>query len=201
MPEADYLPQASAEPSNDKPWRRRKIAIVIFGFVVVAFFGGLFVLWPISGMRPVRVQGNAMAPTLSDGDRILIGRAGLLKRGDIVVFLFPVDQTKSFIKRIIGLPGETISIDHSGKAFINGSLFPGPYIQPDRQKYRRSVEELKIPGDAYFVMGDNRDASNDSRSWGTVPRHLIYGVVLTRYWHATAGITALSVTNNRKTAL
>lgn len=186
MSEPDYaFPQPSSDAPDKKAWYHRKLTIVLFCCLAIAFLAGVFLIRAVSGVHPIRVSGSAMEPTLSDGDRILVGRANQLKRGDLVVFQFPFDPSKSFIKRIVGLPGETISIDHKGKTFVNGSLIPEPYVPPDKQMYPRHVQELKIPDDEYFVMGDNRDASNDSRSWGTVPRRLIYGIVLTRYWHAT----------------
>jgi signal peptidase I len=137
----------------------------------------------------VRVEGVAMAPTLNDGDRIFISKqTGNLERGDIVVFYYPKDQTKSFIKRIIGLPGEMIDIDSNGGITINGSALDEGYVPAERSRNMRVKWEMvreewkQIEEGSYFVMGDNRDASNDSRSYGPVRKELIYGKVVDRYW-------------------
>jgi len=141
--------------------------------------------------QPVRVQGAAMSPTLKDGDRIFIRKHfSSLKRGDIVAFLYPEDRSKSFIKRIVGLPGETIDLDGEGHVTINGRPIEESYLQPRQNetakaRWQSVRQEFKhINPDCYFVMGDNRDASNDSRSWGAVPRTLIYGKFMSRYWSA-----------------
>lgn len=130
-----------------------------------------------------------MSPTLNDGDRIFIWkRFSSIERGDIVVFLYPADPSKSFIKRVVGLPGETIDMDADGRITINGRLIEEPYVLADRNqaalaRWRNMDEEFKrVSRDSYFVMGDNRDASNDSRSWGLVPKALIYGKFMSRYW-------------------
>ena len=122
-----------------------------------------------------------MLPALKDGDRIFIERNPRnLQRGDIVIFLFPVDQTRSYIKRIVGLPNETVEI-REGKVLINGRVLEEPYIDPKLNLSMRSAEEIKLPEDGYYVMGDNRDNSADSRYWGPVQRKLIYGKYMTKY--------------------
>ena len=133
-----------------------------------------------------------MSPTLKNGDRVFLWkRFSSLRRGDIVVFYYPEDTSKSFIERIIGLPGETIGLDYDARITINGQTIDEPYLQPQQNqaaiaRWRQTRQDFKqIKPDCYFVMGDNRDASNDSRSWGTVPRSLIYGKYLMRYWKAT----------------
>ena len=124
-----------------------------------------------------------MSPTFNDGDRIFVQRTlGKIERGDVVTFRYPKDTTKSFIKRIIALPGDTIRIDYRGELYINDKLAGEPYLSPERTRTPRMLEITTLKPDEYFVMGDNRDASNDSRSWGPVARKLIYGKVLWRYW-------------------
>lgn len=125
-----------------------------------------------------------MLPALSDGDRIVIERnPQKLERGDIIVFLFPEDQTKSYIKRIVGLPNEEIEIDE-GKVRVNGKPLDEPYVDAKLNLSARSITPLKLDPDNYFVMGDNRDNSSDSRIWGPVKLELIYGKYLKKYFDA-----------------
>ena len=122
-----------------------------------------------------------MKPTLNDGDRVMMtSRFDPLARGEIIIFYYPRDTSKSYIKRIIGLPGEEIEIDN-GKVFINGQLINEPYLNPTKG-YLRSERKQKITDNSYFVMGDNRNYSSDSRDWGTVPYELIYGKFVNRYY-------------------
>jgi signal peptidase I len=132
--------------------------------------------------QPVKVEGVAMLPALRDGDLVIIDRNfDKLERGDIVVFYFPMDQRKSYLKRIIGLPNEAVEV-REGKVFINGTLINEPYIDPKLDVSHRSVEETKLTADQYYVMGDNRDSSSDSRIWGPLDRKLIYGKYVKKYY-------------------
>ena len=125
-----------------------------------------------------------MAPALNDGDRILIERdPETLERGDIVVFLYPHDPVKSYIKRIVGLPSETVEV-REGKVFVNGQLLPEPYVDPKLDESRRDVPEHRLDADSYYVVGDNRDNSADSRIWGPLHRKFIYGKYLRKYLDA-----------------
>jgi signal peptidase I len=138
----------------------------------------------LPAVQPIQVVGTAMAPALNDGDRIVIERnPQKLERGDIVVFLFPEDQTKSYIKRIVGLPNESIEI-RDGVFFVNGTPLDEPYIEAKYNQSQRSVQALTVPEDSYFVAGDNRDNSSDSRIWGPLKRSLIYGKYLKKYYDA-----------------
>jgi signal peptidase I len=134
-----------AAPSGKKAWYLRNSTIAIFSSLLILLFFGGFLFWAVRGVHPVKVAGNTMEPALSNGDRILIARPGALKRGDIVVFRFPADPSKSFIKRIVGLPDETISISKSGEVFINGNSIPEPYVQPEMYRHPSSLPEKKIP--------------------------------------------------------
>jgi len=125
--------------------------------------------------KPVVVEGTAMKPSFNNGDRILVVKEfGELKRGDLITFLFPKDRTKWYFKRVVGLPGETIEI-REGKVFINGELLDEPYVDENYDKTKQSFPPRKIEPYNYFVMGDNRDNSSDSRYWGTVEEKLITG--------------------------
>lgn len=99
-------------------------------------------------------------------------------RADIIVFRFPKDPSRDFVKRVIALPGETVSMKR-GDVFIDGDKLNETYIQETDNSY---LAPILVPPDSYFVLGDNRDGSSDSRHWGTVPLENIVGKVLVRYW-------------------
>jgi signal peptidase I len=134
--------------------------------------------------QPVKVEGTSMAPLLSDQERIFINKFVYhfepIDRGDVVVFWYPLDRSKSFIKRVIGLPGDTIAI-RSGHLYINGKELAEPYV-PASYLDDSNYPSRKIPPGEYFVMGDHRDSSNDSRVFGPVPRRFIYGKAVFAYW-------------------
>ncbi|MGD1106428.1 MAG: signal peptidase I [Terracidiphilus sp.] len=134
--------------------------------------------------QPVRVEGTSMLPRLEDRDRLFINKFvyhfTAIDRGDVVVFHYPRDPEKSYIKRIIALPGDRFRIDH-GRVFVNGKLVPEPYV-PTEYLDNRSLDEMILPADEYFVMGDHRSISSDSRDFGPVDRSLIYGKAIFVYW-------------------
>ena len=125
-----------------------------------------------------------MNPGLEDQDRLFINklafRVGEIHRGDVVVFRYPHDHTKSYIKRVIGLPGDTVRIEH-GTVYVNGRRLSEPYV-PVRFADDRSQPEIGLPASEYFVMGDHRSISSDSRDFGPVERDLIYGKAAFVYW-------------------
>lgn len=136
-------------------------------------------------VQPVKYEGTSMMPALNNGDRIFLGKQiESIDRGDIVAFWFPDDPSKTFVKRVVGLPGETIRIDFKGAVYINGNQIEEPYVSPDHSRFPRAVPDVVVKAHYYFVMGDNRDQSNDSRSWGLVPEKYIYGKFLGRYYSA-----------------
>jgi signal peptidase I len=136
--------------------------------------------------QPVKVEGTSMMPSLVDQERVFINkfvyRLGLgdVERGDTVVFWYPADPTKSYIKRVIGLPGDMVEV-RDGTVFLNGQALPEPYV-PEEFRDHQSVARLQIPEGHYYVMGDHRSSSNDSRTWGPVPRAAIYGKAVFVYW-------------------
>ena len=134
--------------------------------------------------QPVRVEGTSMLPNLEDQDRLFINkmafRVGKVERGDVVVFQYPRDHTKSYIKRLIGLPGDRVEIDH-GRVVVNGVVLREPYV-PSRFTDDRSQPAMTIPANEFFVMGDHRSISSDSRDFGPVARDLIYGKAAFVYW-------------------
>jgi signal peptidase I len=155
------------------------IAVLIVGFVE----------------QPVRVEGQSMMPKLHDQDRIFvnkfiyplrewIGDKEPIKRGDIVVLLFPDDPSKSYIKRVVGLPGEELNVEN-GKLYINGMQVDEPYLDSEYLSSDSMPGPVKVKEHHYFVMGDNRRNSSDSRYWGLVPEKYIYGKAIFRYYPFT----------------
>jgi len=148
--------------------------------VVLAIFVILFIY------QPVKVEGTSMMPTLDDQERIFINKFvyrfhfGSIDRGDTVVFWFPGDPTKSYIKRVIGMPGDRVEVDQ-GKVIVNGQALVENYVPPEFRD-QTSMAERVVPADQYFVLGDHRSSSNDSRAWGMVPRRYIYGKAVFIYW-------------------
>src|SRR6202162_2554329 len=138
-------------------WTRDLLIAVGLALVIIVFL-----------YQPVKVEGTSMAPLLSDQERIFINkfvyRFEPIDRGDVVVFWYPLDHSKSFIKRVIGLPGETIEI-RGGRLFVNGKEQKEIYIPPSFLD-GSSYGPISIPSENYFVMGDHRDSSNDSRVFG-----------------------------------
>jgi signal peptidase I len=134
--------------------------------------------------QPVKVEGTSMMPSLEDQERIFVNkfvyRLEPIQRGDIVVFRYPRDPSKSFIKRVIGLAGDRIQID-AGRVFVNGKLLDEDYV-PRAYEDLRSYPEVLVPPDCYFVLGDHRSLSNDSRDFGPVNQTYIYGKAVFGYW-------------------
>ena len=134
--------------------------------------------------QSVRIEGNSMAPLIVDHEAIFIDRVVYyfepIQRGDVVVFWYPLHATKSFIKRVVALPGETLEI-RQGLVYVNGNWLPEPYV-PSQYEDLSDFGPTQVPIDSYFVMGDHRSSSNDSRVFGTVARRLIYGRAVFAYW-------------------
>src|SRR5436305_5617071 len=136
--------------------------------------------------QPVKVEGTSMMPTLTDQERIFINKftyhfgLGDIERGDMVVFWFPLDPQKSYIKRVIGIPGDRVSID-AGQVYLNGDPVNEQYV-PEEYRDRVSWEAHRVPPGEYFVLGDHRSSSSDSRTWGFVKRDAIYGKAVFVYW-------------------
>ncbi len=134
--------------------------------------------------QPVKVEGTSMLPELADEQRIFVSKISYrfesIARGDVIVFRFPADPSRSYIKRVVGLPGDTIEI-REGKVIVNGHAFPEPYVPPHyRDHSNRSP--MVVSDDSYYVLGDHRNTSNDSRSWGTVAEGFIMGKAVFAYW-------------------
>lgn len=129
-----------------------------------------------------RVEGMSMEPNFHDGQFLLINKLayklGDVERGDVIVFRYPRDPSRDFIKRVIGLPGETVEIIN-GQVYINGQLL-GDNYHTNQAGYNSGA--VTLGADDLFVLGDNRPNSSDSHSWGLLPRELIIGRVIFSYW-------------------
>ncbi|MCP5118949.1 MAG: signal peptidase I [bacterium] len=156
-------------------WMRDLALSVVIAVVVILFL-----------YQPVKVEGTSMMPALVDQERIFINKFiyrfgfGEIERGDMVVFWFPGDPSKSYIKRVVGLPNDSVEI-REGVVHVNGQPLEERYV-PSEYRDRQSRPPLKIPSDEYFVLGDHRSSSNDSRAWGPVHRRHIYGKAVFVYW-------------------
>src|SRR5919109_1918879 len=171
--------------SRNDLWSEARLLLrdLIFALMIAA----LVVVFIV---QPVKVEGTSMLPRLHDGERIFVNKliyyddfrwAPKIERGDIVVFWFPDDPSKSYIKRVIGLPGETVQM-RAGRVYVNGKELQEPYLDPTLNVADDDRPPTYVKPHYYFVMGDNRDNSSDSRSWGLVPEKYIYGKALFRYW-------------------
>lgn len=154
-------------------WFRELTAAITAALLIITFL-----------YQPVKVEGTSMAPALLDQERVLINkfiyRSEPIARGDIIVFHYPRDPSKSFIKRVVGLPGETVEI-RAGRVYINGAELPEPY-SPESSGDVVSHGPVKVAPEHYYVLGDHRATSNDSRTWGPVHRRYIYGKAVYTYW-------------------
>jgi signal peptidase I len=175
-------PTPTATPSKPREqsgalglWLRDLVFSALASILIITFL-----------YQPVRVEGTSMLPRLEDRDRLFINKfvyhIKAISRGDIVVFRYPEDEEKSYIKRVIGLPGDRLRIIQ-GQVFINGHPISEPYV-PGQYRDERSYTEITIPPDHYFMMGDHRLISQDSRMFGPVARELIYGKAVFVYWPA-----------------
>ena len=178
VPASPEAPQPTNRPSfalTAISWARDLFVSVLIAVVIILFL-----------YQPVKVEGTSMMPALVDQERIFINkfvyRFGIseINRGDTVVFWYPGDPTKSYIKRVVGMPGDRVQVVE-GTVFVNGQTLDEPYVPSD---YRDAVSTAlaTVPDNEFFVLGDHRSSSNDSRSWGTVPRRFFYGKAVFVYW-------------------
>lgn len=175
-----------AKESRNGLWSEGfKLVRDIFLIIIV------FILFGVFFVQPVVVEGTSMLPQLHDGERLLVNKLvyyriqsvswGHIERGDIVVFWFPNDPDKSYVKRVIGLPGETVEL-RNGRVLVDGKELNEDYLDKEYTQTMPPPMTKKVEEHHYFVMGDNRDNSSDSRYWGLVPEKYIYGKAFFRYW-------------------
>jgi signal peptidase I len=172
-------PQAASESGAAKSgqigikWLREMVISVGISVFIIVFL-----------YQPVKVEGTSMMPGLADQERIFINkyayRLGPIERGDVVVFRYPDDPSKNYIKRVVGMPGDRIEIVR-GVVLLNGSQLQEPYV-PVQFRDERSMSEILIRPDCYFVLGDHRNLSSDSRDFGAVDREAIFGKAVFAYW-------------------
>ena len=180
-PQAPLSEEATTPPAARRAlvatltWTRDLLVSVVIAILVILFV-----------YQPVKVEGTSMMPSLEDQERIFINKfiyrfkMGEIQRGDMVVFWYPNDPSKSYIKRVIGLPGDIVEIDH-GEVRVNRQPLQEDYV-PQAYRDSQSYEQKTVPPDEYFVLGDHRNSSNDSRNWGPVHRRHIYGKAVFIYW-------------------
>ena len=182
VPATTPADQPGAEPESAKAafwgalsWARDLAFSILIAVILIVFI-----------YQPVKVEGTSMMPTLTDQERIFINKftyhygLGEVQRGDMVVFWYPLDTSKSYIKRVIGVPGDMVWIDE-GDVYVNGKRLVEDYV-PEVNRDRVSWGPKQVPADDYFVLGDHRNSSNDSRTWGFVDRKYIYGKAVFVYW-------------------
>jgi signal peptidase I len=169
---------------NAVSWFRDLVFSVLIAIVLIVFI-----------YQPVKVEGTSMEPGLTDQERIFINKftywfgLGKIQHGDTVVFWYPLDRTKSYIKRVIGVPGDLVRIE-SGQVYVNDRPLEEDYVPADSRDSvswpiaPRAVDR-EVPPNEYFVLGDHRSQSSDSRAWGYVPAENIYGKAVFVYWPLT----------------
>lgn len=169
------VPVQAARGSSLGLWLRDLFVSVAASVLIITFL-----------YQPVRVEGTSMLPRLEDSDRLFINKfvyhIAAIERGDVVVFHYPRDPEKSYIKRVIALPGDRIWIAQ-GEVWVNGTPLHESYV-PEQYRDTRSMADMIVPPNTYFMMGDHRSISSDSREFGPVQRSLIYGKAVFIYWPA-----------------
>jgi signal peptidase I len=172
-------PQTAAQEPVSRPlpvvavWARDLlVSLAILAFIIVFLY------------QPVKVEGTSMMPGLEDQERIFVNkfvyRWEPIQRGDIVVFRYPLDTSKSYIKRVIGVAGDRVRIEN-GQVYVNGQALGEDYV-PSEYVDARTYPEATVPTHSYFVLGDHRTKSKDSRHFGPVNERFIYGKAVFGYW-------------------
>ena len=176
---AQPLPGYSADPVpaafwlDIQVWIRDVFVSLAIAAVVIVFL-----------YQPVKVEGTSMMPWLQDQERIFVNKFVYnfdeVGRGDVIVFRFPLDPQKSYIKRVVGVEGDVVEIV-GGQLIVNGESVTEWYVPAEYQDHS-SHAAVVVPEDSLYVLGDHRNTSNDSRVWGTVPRKFVTGKAVFAYW-------------------
>lgn len=190
------MARANQTGKKGKGARRKSVLREYLEAAVIAILLALFIRAFV--VQAFKIPSGSMEPTLMIGDHILVNKfiygtkvpfikkpiipIRNPKRGDIIVFVYPLDRKKDFIKRLIGLPGDKIRIVNN-KIYINGKPYDDPYgVFGVNEKENQNLGPIIVPDDSLFVMGDNRDHSYDSRYWGFVPMESVKGKAMIVYW-------------------
>ena len=158
-----------------------KKIVLFIGLLGLLFIGHQYIGWPVS------VKGDSMSPTLMDAQRLFILNKQELRHFDIIMFTSPDDQQQTYVKRVIGLPGDTISYQHD-QLYINNKKVAEPYLRKyqqelaDDRSFTEDIATVKVPANHYFVLGDNRRISKDSRTFGFVSKGAVTGQVKGVFW-------------------
>lgn len=177
LPPVDEAFSTSAEQQPSRIWS------VIREIIETILLAGI--IWLAVNFATARyvVDGQSMEPNLHTGQFLIVSRLayrfGSPQRGDIIVFDFPGNPGDDYVKRIIGLPGDTVLIDNN-QVFVNDTLLNEPYLPPD--DYTTGTGRWVVPEGSFFVMGDNRAHSSDSRAWGLLTKDRIIGKAWISYW-------------------
>jgi signal peptidase I len=168
-----YSTSGARTPQLLRSWLRDLVvSVAISGFIILFLY------------QPVKVEGTSMLPGLEDQERIFINKFVYkfepIERGDVVVFRYPRDPSKSYIKRVIGMPGDTIRIER-GRVYVNGKRLSESYV-PYEFVDKTSYPDITVPPHSYYVLGDHRSMSNDSREFGPVDQEYIFGKAVFVYW-------------------
>ncbi len=174
-------PSATAAEAASIPRFRTGLGVWVRDLIISLAISAFIIIFLY---QPVKVEGTSMMPSLEDQERIFVNkfvyRLEPIERGDIVVFRYPRDPSKSYIKRVIGMAGDTIRIE-AGQVYVNGEPLEEDYV-PTNYADARSYPETIVPPHCYFVLGDHRSMSNDSRDFGPVNQSFIYGKAVFGYW-------------------
>ena len=191
MPEVERTHDADTEQESTS---RSKLGAILYEIVETILLA--VVIWLVVNFATARyvVEGQSMEANLHTGQFLIVSRLSYLRirnwielgepqRGDIVVFDFPGNPGDDYVKRVIGLPGEKVTIDEEGRVYIKDVLLDEPYLtQSNVEPYRGRFGTWIVPEDSYFVLGDNRNSSSDSRSWGMLESKYIVGKAWLSYW-------------------
>jgi len=179
-PELSPLDRQNVVALDEQPRpQTRRVLVEILQTIILAlvlFFAINFV------SARIRVDGSSMQPTFHNGDYVIVNRLayqwGELQRGDVVVFPYPLDPEDDYIKRVIGLPGDRVAV-YGGDVYVNGQRIEEPYV---KSRTKGDMAELIVPEGYVYVLGDNRNASSDSRRWGPLAIEAILGKAIFRYY-------------------
>jgi signal peptidase I len=184
MQDVGFQPRSSDRPDSSAktPARTAPVLAVWLRDLIISLAISAFII--VFLYQPVKVEGTSMMPSLDDQERIFVNkfvyRWEPIERGDIVVFRYPRDPSKSYIKRVVGVPGDHIRID-SGQLYVNGDPIEEDYVPPAYAD-ERSYPEIVVPARSYYMLGDHRSMSNDSREFGPVKEGYIFGKAVFGYW-------------------